>query len=133
MPIKSTALPLEHHRQYTNISFEQYAARLFLADGWEVLKPYVDHGRKTDLVVSDGHVFYRIQIKSLDTTEETVVVKNQWKNSDTIIDYVIYFSKRGNWGYIIKPFSTNQMCLNNTGGVRFHQHEKNFAQAFAKI
>lgn len=133
MPIKSTALPKEHQRQYTNISFEQYAARLFLADGWEVFNPAIDHGRKTDLLVSDGQVFYRIQVKSLDTTDENVVVKNQWNNSDTTIDYVIYFSKRGNWGYIIKPFKSNQKRLNNACGVRFHKHEKNFAQAFAKI
>lgn len=133
MPIKSSALRSEHHRQYTNISFEQYAARLFLADGWEVFNPVVDHGRKTDLLVSDGQIFYRIQVKSLETTDESVTVRNMWRTSDTKVDFVIYFSKPGNWGYIIKPFTSRLKRLNHADGVRFHQHEKSFAQAFAKI
>lgn len=133
MPIKTSVLSSEHHRHYQSHSFEQYAARLLMADGWEVLMPALDHGRKTDLVISDGHVFYRVQIKSLETTDDNVVVRNQWKNTDTKIDYVIYFSQRGNWGYIIKPFDGNQKRLNAVGGQKFHQHPKHFAQAFAKI
>ncbi|MDP4530386.1 group I intron-associated PD-(D/E)XK endonuclease [Alkalimonas delamerensis] len=133
MPLKSSALASEHQRHYQSHSFEQYAAGLFMADGWEVFQPALDHGRKTDLVISDGDVFYRVQIKSLETTDESVLVKNLWKNSDTKIDYVIYFSQKGNWGYIIKPFAGKQRSLKCAGGVRFHKHPRHFAQAFAKI
>ena len=133
MPLKTSALASEQHRHYQSHSFEQYAAGLFMADGWEVFQPYLDHGRKTDLVISDGHVFYRVQIKSLETTDESVIVKNQWKNTDTKIDYVIYFSQKGNWGYILKPFGSGQRRLNSAGGIRFHKHQKHFSQAFAKI
>lgn len=133
MPLKSSALASEHQRHYQSHSFEQYAASLLMNDGWEVLVPALDHGRKTDLVISDGHVFYRVQIKSLETTDDSVLIKNQWKNTDTKIDYVIYFSQKGNWGYVIKPFSCNQKRLNAAGGQRFHKHQKNFSQAFAKI
>lgn len=133
MPLKTYILASEHHRHYQSHSFEKYAAGLLMADGWEVFEPHLDHGRKTDLLISDGHVYYRIQIKSLETTDESVIVKNQWKNSDAKIDYVIYFSQKGNWGYIIKPFGSNHKRLNAADGIRFHKHQKNFSQAFAKI
>lgn len=133
MPLKTSALASCQHRHYQSHSFEHFAVSYFMADGWEVFEPALDHGRKTDLVVSDGHVFYRIQIKSLETTDESVIVKNQWKNTDTRIDYVIYFSQKGNWGYIVKPFNNRQIRLNSAGGIRFHKHQKNFSQAFAKI
>lgn len=133
MPLKSFALASEQHRHYQSHSYEQYAVSLLMNDGWEVLVPALDHGRKTDLVISDGHVFYRVQVKSLQTTDDSVTVTNQWKNTDTKIDYVIYFSQKGNWGYIIKPFSNNKMRLNSAGGQKFHKHQKNFSQAFAKI
>ena len=73
------------HRHYQSHSFEQYAASLFMNDGWEVLVPALDHGRKTDLVISDGHVFYRVQVKSLQTTHDAVIVTNQWKNTDLYV------------------------------------------------
>ncbi|WP_333795834.1 group I intron-associated PD-(D/E)XK endonuclease [Rheinheimera sp.] len=133
MPLKTSALASEQHRHYQSHSFEQYAACLLMADGWEVFQPFLDHGRKTDLVISDGHVFYRVQIKSLETTDESVIVKNQWKNTDTKIDYVIYFSQQGEWGYIIRPFSRNHIRLKFAGGIRFRQDQKHFSQAFAKI
>lgn len=133
MPRKTSVLASEHQRHYQSHSFEQYAASLLMNDGWEVLVPALDHGRKTDLVISDGHLFYRVQIKSLETTDESAWVTNQWKNTDTNIDYVIYFSQKGNWGYIVKPFVCNRIRLNEAGGQRFHQHQKHFSQAFAKI
>ncbi|WP_026349546.1 group I intron-associated PD-(D/E)XK endonuclease [Arsukibacterium perlucidum] len=133
MPLKTSLLPSEHQRQYQNHSFENLAASMFMADGWEVFQPFLDHGRKTDLLISDGQIFYRIQIKSLNTTDESFVVKNLWSNTDTQIDYVVYFSQKGNWGYIIKPFCCEQKRLNAAGGQRFHKHLKHFSQAFAKI
>lgn len=133
MPRKTSDLASEQQRHYQSHSFEQYAVSLFMNDSWEVLVPALDHGRKTDLVISDGHVFYRIQVKSLDTADESTWVYNQWKKTDTKIDYVIYFSRRSLWGYIIKPFTGNRKRLNEAGGLRFHQNQKHFSQAFAKI
>ncbi|WP_194164254.1 group I intron-associated PD-(D/E)XK endonuclease [Agarivorans sp. B2Z047] len=50
------------------MSYESKTATWLLQDGWEVLLPIIDHGLKTDVVKSDGHSFYRIQVKSLETT-----------------------------------------------------------------
>jgi len=92
MPIKSSELANSYEKHYQNHSFETLAASWLTADGWEVLVPMIDHGRKTDIVVSDGKKFYRIQVKSLECSNESVVVENKWSNADSTIDYVIYFS-----------------------------------------
>lgn len=133
MPIKTSALAKSYKHHYQSQSFENLAASWFTADGWEVLVPVIDHGRKTDLVVSDGTVYYRIQVKSLETADENVEVTNRWSDGDAHIDYVIYFSRTSHWGYIIKPFKQHQKKLNTEGHIRFHQHPKHFSQAFARI
>ncbi|MGJ8694527.1 MAG: hypothetical protein ACSHW0_18865 [Thalassotalea sp.] len=87
--------------------------------------------KKTDLLVADDTCFYRIQIKAINSTEEDCFVENKWKGKD--IDYVIYFSMQGNWGYVAKPFNTNRAKLNSEEHIRFHQHPANFLKAFNKI
>ena len=129
MPIKQTQANPETAKFYKSISYETLAASWFQMDGWEVFLPMADHGSKTDLVISDGTQFYRIQVKSLDTHEENVIVQSQWDGVD--IDYVLYFSRYGQWGYITQPF-TGKVKLNRKGHWRFHQHPKAFRTAFAK-
>ncbi|WP_246283214.1 hypothetical protein [Marinifaba aquimaris] len=91
----------------------------------------IDHDMKTDLLISDGVNFYRIQIKTIETTDETFLVENKW--GDAPIDFVIYFSKNSNWGYMLKPFKQKRKRLNSEGHVRFHQHHKPFIKAFNQI
>ncbi|KIO36316.1 group I intron-associated PD-(D/E)XK endonuclease [Shewanella sp. cp20] len=130
MPIKQTQAKPETAKFYKSISFETLAASWFQMDGWEVFLPMADHGSKTDLVISDGSSFYRIQVKSLDTHKENVIVQSQWDGVD--IDYVLFFSRYGQWGYITQPF-TGKVKLNQKGHLRFHQNGKNFNRMFARI
>ncbi|MBO2568872.1 hypothetical protein I6M39_07620 [Shewanella algae] len=102
MPIKKTSTPSETAQFFKSISFETLAASWLQADGWEVFMPLTDHGSKTDLLISDGRQFYRIQVKSLQTNDENTMVEAQWPKDK--IDYVLYFSRAGNWGYITPPF-----------------------------
>jgi hypothetical protein len=99
-----------------------------LNDGWDVFMPMIDHGLKTDFVISGGDTFYRIQVKSIVSDDESTVVENKWGKAS--IDYVIYFSKAGDWGYITPPFRQCRKKLNSKGHIRFHQHPKNFVKAF---
>jgi hypothetical protein len=39
-------------------------------DGLQVFLPLLDHGHKTDLLVSDGPNDYRIQIKTIEAQDE---------------------------------------------------------------
>lgn len=103
MPLRNTAIPettLLAHRQ---LSYENLLAAWLLGDGWEVLIPAIDHGKKTDLVVADDTRYYRIQVKSLQSDSEDVTVENKWQGAK--IDYVVYFSILGEWGYITPAFS----------------------------
>ena len=131
MPVKNSCPKTESLIHYKSISYETLAASWLLNDGWDVFMPMIDHGLKTDFVISDGDTFYRIQVKSIDSQDENVLVENRW--GDANIDYVIYFSRVGNWGYITPPFIQNKKRLNANGHIRFHQHQKHFVKAFALI
>lgn len=50
----------------------------------------IDHG-KTDLVVADDDSFYRIQVKSIQTKDESIRVENKWQGAK--IDYVVSISQ----------------------------------------
>ncbi|WP_372740985.1 hypothetical protein [Neptunomonas sp.] len=131
MPIKNAVRTLPASKYYKNISYETLAASWFANDCWEVFMPLVDHGSKTDLLIADDSNTYRIQVKALALNDESQTVQNQW--GDVNIDYVIFFSHTGNWGYITPPFREKSKKLNADGHIRFHQHEKNFAKAFQRI
>ncbi|QYJ88847.1 group I intron-associated PD-(D/E)XK endonuclease [Shewanella halotolerans] len=130
MPIKQTKAKPETAKFYKSLSYETLAASWFQMDGWEVFFPMADHGSKTDLVISDGTTFHRIQVKSLETKKEDIMVQSQWEGAD--IDYVLFFSRYGQWGYITHPFS-GKVKLNQNGHLRFHQNCKNFNRMFARI
>lgn len=96
--------------------------------GWQVFVPLLDHGHKTDLLVSDGTNHYRIQVKTIAEPNEEAEIVNRWKGAS--IDYVVYFAKTSNWGYIIPAFPTNRKKLNSAGGQRFQQTKNEFLKAF---
>jgi len=130
MPIKNAHRTAPAYQHYKQISYENLAASWFTADGWEVFMPVTDHDRKTDLVVADDNHYYRIQVKSLESGDDNVFIENKWREAN--IDYVIYFSRSSNWGYITPAFSEARRRLNSAGHLRFHQHQKPFAKAFNK-
>lgn len=131
MPIKSNLIPKETKQYCENVSYEHQVASWLLKDGWEVYIPHVDHGAKTDVLISDGEYYYRIQVKSVDNHDENTVVKPMWEKRDNI-DFVIYFSKKGQWGYIAPQFHKPRK-LNHPEHLRFHQNSTNFLKAFAKV
>ena len=131
MPQRNSSPKTEALNHYKNLSYETLAASWLQSDGWDVFLPMIDHGLKTDLAISDGDTFYRIQVKSLCTSDENIIVDNKWGRAS--IDYVIYFSKQGNWGYITPAFKQKHKRLNSDDHQRFHQHPKNFIKAFNLI
>ncbi|WP_421969789.1 group I intron-associated PD-(D/E)XK endonuclease [Pseudoalteromonas sp. SSDWG2] len=131
MPVKNIKPKSSSIKHYKSLSYETLTASWLLNDGWDVFMPMIDHGQKTDIVISDGSEFYRIQVKSLESNDESMLVDNRW--GDAEIDYVVYFSRTGNWGYIARPFSQRKKKLNSPDNVRFHQHPKHFVRAFESI
>lgn len=41
-----------------------------MQDGWQVYTPMLDHGHKTDLLVTDGERHYPIQVKAIEAQDE---------------------------------------------------------------
>lgn len=131
MPVKNTPIKAQTLAAHKQLSFENLVAAWLLSDGWEVLIPAIDHGKKTDLVVADDSNYYRIQVKSILSNNELIKVENKWMGAN--IDYVIYFSRTGDWGYITPAFGEHRKRLNSSGHIRFHNNQTNFLKAFKKI
>ena len=131
MPVRQAVLSESASAAYQNHSYEYLVLSWLLQGGWEASKPSVDVGAKTDVQIADGKTLYRIQVKSLASADEQIWVENKWQDAD--IDYVVYFSRSADWGYIVPAFRQPKQRLNAEGQVRFHQHPKHFLKAFKKI
>ena len=119
MPVLNATIKETTLAAHKQLSFENLLAAWLLSDGWEVLIPAIDHGKKTDLVVADDNRYYRIQVKSILSANEAINVENKWQGAK--IDYVVYFSVNGEWGYITPAFSEASRPINFPGHVRFHK------------
>lgn len=131
MPVRNAEIKLTSLAAHKQLSFENLLTAWLLSDGWEVLIPAIDHGMKTDLVAADDNRFFRIQVKSLQSSNEEITVENKWHGVK--IDYVVYFSIEGEWGYITPAFPEERRILKSPGHIRFHKHPTNFLKAFKKI
>jgi hypothetical protein len=128
MPKRSTGLTDANARLHKNHSYEFLVATWLMQDGWQVFAPLLDAAHAVDLIASDGPNSYRIQIKSLESQDESCDIHNAWK--DKHIDYVVYFAQRSNWGYVCPAFATNSKALNHASHQRFQQTRKDFLRAF---
>ena len=131
MPNRTTSLPPGTAKNHKNHSFELLVATWLMQAGWQVFVPLLDDAHCTDLLVSDGPKFYRLQIKTLERQDEACKVANRWKTGE--IDYVVFFAKNSNWGYICPAFSSNERRLNHPDHKRFQQTRKEFLAAFHTI
>lgn len=131
MPVKNSNIKKETLAAHKQLSYENLVAAWLTSDGWEVLIPAIDHGKKTDLVIADETNFYRIQVKTVESSDDSITVENKWE--DAKIDYVIYFSRTAEWGYIAPAFGEKRKRLNSPDHIRFHNHPVNFLKAFKKI
>jgi hypothetical protein len=102
-----------------------------MRDGWQVFIPILDNGHQTDLLISDGPNYYRIQVKTVDAATESVVVENRWKLSR--LDCVVFFARNSNWGYVTPAFAEARLPLNSAGHKRFQQTQNQFLRAFHSL
>ena len=128
MPTRKTTTTDGVAKAMRNCSYESLCATWLMQAGWEVFLPLIDHGHKTDLLVSDGPNHYRIQIKTIEAQDEHTEIENRWKGSS--LQFVVYFAKNSNWGYIISAFATNRKKLDAAGGQKFEQKKDSFLKAF---
>lgn len=72
-------------------SYESTVVSWLMKDSRQVFTPILDHGHKTDILISDGPNFHRIQIKTVEAVGENHIVKNRWKDSHC--DVVVFFAR----------------------------------------
>lgn len=112
-----------------NTSFESLAVSWLMYDGWQVFTPMLDNGHKTDILISDGAQYFRIQIKTFDANKGVEhIVSNEWK--EIKIDYIIYFARNGEWGFIAPAFSKSHIKLDDEKNKRFELKRNSFLKAF---
>jgi len=114
-----------------NTSYETKVLSWLLQDGWQVFSPVLDHGHQTDLLISDGPNYYRIQVKTVEAKNDAHVVRNLW--NDSHVDVVVYFARNSNWGVIAPAFTEKQRPLNHETHRRFNQTKKDFLKEFHQI
>ena len=131
MPRRKTATKDGTRKAQKNVSFEMLVAGWLMQDGWQVFTPLLDNGHSTDLLVSDGPSFHRVQVKTVEASGDNHYIVNKWKDSD--LDVVVVFARNSNWGYVMPAFSPNKRKLNYEGHEKFENNKKNFLKAFHKL
>ena len=131
MPRRMTATKNGTHQVLKNSSFESMVVSWLMQDGWQVFVPILDNGHQTDILISDGPNYHRIQVKTVEASGDDHVVENRWKNSN--VDVVVFFARNSNWGYVTPAFSQNKRKLNSDGHQKFVQNKNEFLKAFHKL
>ena len=131
MPRRLTETKSGTRKMMRNVAFESRVISWLLQDGWQVFTPILDNGHQTDILISDGPRYYRIQVKTVEAKGEEHIVENSWKESN--VDVVVFFARNSTWGYITPAFDQNKKKLNADGHQRFNQTKNDFLKAFHKL
>ena len=131
MPRRMTKTNSGTHQVLINSSYESRVISWLMQDGWQIFTPILDHGHQTDILISDGPNYYRVQVKTIDAKSEDQLVENKWKESN--VDCVIFFARNSNWGYVAPAFTQNRRKINAEGHIKFKQTKNDFLKAFHKV
>lgn len=131
MPRRMTATKGGTHQALKNTSYESVVISWLMQDGWQVFTPILDNGHQTDILISDGPNYHRIQVKTVEASGDDHVVENRWKDSN--VDVVVFFARNSNWGYVMPAFSQNKRKLNFEGHQKFNENKNDFLKAFHKL
>jgi len=131
MPRRLTETKPGTHQTLINTSFESMVVSWFMQDGWQVFLPILDNGHQTDILISDGPNYYRIQVKTVEASGEDHVVHNQWENSN--VDVVLFFARNSNWGVVAPAFEDQKRPMNHPEHRKFIQNRKDFLREFHQV
>lgn len=131
MPRRMTKTKDKTHQTMKNTSFESVVVSWLLQDGWQIFTPILDNGHQTDILISDGPNYYRIQVKTVAAKSDSHEVSNVWKDSN--VDVVIYFARNSNWGVVAPAFKDDKRPLNHESHRKFTQTKKEFLKEFHQI
>ena len=131
MPRRLTETKTGTRQALKNTSYESMVVSWLMQDGWQVFLPVLDHGHQTDILISDGPNYFRIQVKTLDASVDNHIIENRWKDSN--VDVVIFFARNSNWGYVTPAFEEKKRPLNHASHRKFIQGHKEFLKEFHQL
>lgn len=131
MPIRLTHTKPQTHQTLKNTSYESIVISWLMQDGWQVFIPMLDNGHSTDILISDGPNYHRIQVKTVEASGEDITIENRWKDSN--VNVVVYFARNSNWGFIMPAFAEDKRKLNFETHQRFQENKNDFLKAFHKL
>ena len=131
MPRRLTQTKTQTHQALKNTSFESKVVSWLMQDGWQVFLPVLDHGHQTDILISDGPNYFRIQVKTVGAVGDGHEIHNQWKGSN--VNCVVFFARNSNWGYVTPAFEDEKRPMNHQSHQKFEQSKKDFLKAFHKV
>ena len=133
MPTRQTHTATTTHEVMKNTAYENIVKGWLMHAGWQVFSPELDHGHKTDVLISDGKQNHRVQVKTVGAKGKDHVVQKQWEDEHSI-DVVVYFARNSSWGVVAPAFTENKRPLNHPEHVRFSSlSQKEFLAAFHAI
>lgn len=131
MPRRMTETKEGTHQTMINMSFESRVVSWLMQDGWQVFSPVLDNGHQTDILISDGPNYHRIQIKTVEASGDDHVMHNKWQGSN--VDVVVIFARNSNWGYVAPAYEEDTRPLNHPEHQKFMQSKNEFLKAFHKL
>ena len=133
MPTRQTKTAPKTHEVMKNTAYESIVAAWLMQDGWQVFSPLLDHGHQTDVLISDGEKYHRIQVKTVEAKGADHNVKKMWKD-DNPIDVVVYFARNSSWGIVAPAFKENKRPLDHPEHIKFNSFShKEFLTAFHSL
>ena len=116
-----------------NTAYENIVKGWLMQDGWQVFSPELDHGHQTDVLISDGKSYYRIQVKTVAARGKNHVVRRMWSDENPI-DVVVYFARNSSWGVVAPAFRDESRPLNHGDHYRFKlDSSSQFLKAFHSV
>ncbi len=132
MPRRLNAIPEGLKQNLQNTSFENQVVTWLMQDGWQVFVPALDNGHKTDVLIAEGRRYFRIQIKTVDANKgKSQEITNVW--GEIPIDFIIYFARNGEWGYVVPAFTEKHKTLNAAEHKFFMLKKNEFLTAFHTV
>ena len=131
MPIRKTGNKKGTEAVLKNVARESEVVHWLMYDGWQVFVPMLDNPHKTDVLISDGPNYYRLQVKTIEAKDASQELENLWK--DSYVDIVICFARNSGWGYVMPAFEEDCCSLNSDGHEWFEQKRNSFLKAFHRL
>ena len=131
MPRRLTQTKPGTHQTLKNTAYESTVVSWLMHDGWQVFLPILDHGHQTDMLISDGPNYYRIQVKTVGAGDGEPSIQNNWKDSN--VDVLVVFLRDSNWGVIAPAFSEDRRPVEHEQHRKFEQNKKSFLLEFHKL